>query len=302
MSKHVLVGCLHSESRRLPAQSMRLTVTLPFFQDTMVLWGLMSRWLLPSLCTSRKICKYEHNMSIGNKYACSGHHTTRLNGLLTSSSNMPAHSRESDYNELRCKLCQWLQVAASVSKHNLLHMWVNRGGILDHRLGINCLLLHAPCDWHSSPHSTCCLAKNIMEVQTCARACARCMEKCHTQACKANSRSLLRLSLHAFFCTDRMMVYRSQPSTSLHHSPASDLTHRHGQCTAGEDAKAPSGSGAVCLPNRHMLTHQHLHVKCTDCSQSQNWLCLVNTHPVIKLAQGRTTPLSSSTCSVVKDP
>lgn len=63
-----------------------------------------------------------------------------------------------------------------------------------------------------------------MGEQTCARACARCMEKCHTQACRASSRSPLRLSLHAFFCTDRMTVYRSQPSTSLHHTPASDLT------------------------------------------------------------------------------
>lgn len=137
MSKHVLVGCLHSESRRLPAQSMRLTVTLPFFQDTMMLWGLMSRWLLPSLCSHAGSA----DVNTTSQSAASMHVlviTPPLGGLLTSSSDMPTHSRESDCNDFRSKSCQWLQVAASVSKQNLLHMWVNRGEILDHRLGINC--------------------------------------------------------------------------------------------------------------------------------------------------------------------
>ena len=74
---HALIGCLPSESRRLPAQSMRLTVTLPLFQDTMMLWGLMSRWLLPSLCTSCKICRCEHNQTVNWQQACmsgSSHH------------------------------------------------------------------------------------------------------------------------------------------------------------------------------------------------------------------------------------
>ena len=77
MSKHALVGCIPSQSRRLPAQSMRLTVTLPLFQDTMMLWGLMSRWLLPSLCTPCKICRCEHNQTVNRQQACmswSSHH------------------------------------------------------------------------------------------------------------------------------------------------------------------------------------------------------------------------------------
>ena len=77
VSKHALVGCILSQSRWLPAQSMRLTVTLPLFQDTMKLWGLMSRWLLPSLCTPCKICRCEHNQTVNRQQACmswSSHH------------------------------------------------------------------------------------------------------------------------------------------------------------------------------------------------------------------------------------
>jgi len=137
------------------------------------------------------------------------------------------------------------------------------------------------------PCSTFCLSECIMQVHTCARAYARCMEKCHTQAFSSNSRSPPRLNLRAFFCAASMMVYRSHPSTSLHHTPASDLSHTHTltqtnthrvkQRTPAEDASAPSGGGAAmpCLPDKHMLTQQHLHVSCADSCSSQNWLCMV---------------------------
>ena len=57
-----------------------------------------------------------------------------------------------------------------------------------------------------------------MEVQTCARVYARCMEKCHTQAFSSTSSPLPALSLRASSCTASRMVCRSLPSTSLHHN------------------------------------------------------------------------------------
>ncbi len=143
-----------------------------------------------------------------------------------------------------------------------------------------------------------------MEVQTCARAYARCMETCHTQAFSSSSRSPPRHSLRAFFCAASLMVYRSHPSTSLHHSPALDLTHKHSQFTVAEDASALSGGGAAmpCLPDKYGLTYQHLHVKCADWNQSQTGLCTVtqdkqrSPHDQV-VARGHTTPLPSSTSS-----